>query len=228
MASKRYVTVAIDGPAGAGKSTVAKEVAQQLGYSLVDTGALYRAIALLARRQHIAWDDDAGLATIVARLDVSFALEGGENRVCIVGEDVSSAIRTSGMSRGASAVARSGVVRAGLLDVQRRLAGAGAAVLEGRDIGTVVCPRAEVKFFLDASDQVRARRRYDELVSRGESVEFDEVLVELRERDALDRERALSPLKPAADAILLDSTRLPVEQVIKTIVDTARRAENSG
>jgi cytidylate kinase len=228
MKNRHKVTVAIDGPAGAGKSTVAREVAQALGFALVDTGAIYRSVALLAKQQQVAWDDDAGLLPIVSNLQIAFSLEGGENRVRLGTQDVTSTIRTSEISRGASIVSRSGLVRSGLLELQRRLAGAGAAVLEGRDIGTVVCPEARVKFFLHASDEVRAQRRFDELQARGEQAEYPEVLQELRDRDALDRERLLSPLRPASDAIMLDSTTLPVQEVIDIIVAAAHRAANSG
>jgi cytidylate kinase len=228
MKNRHKVTVAIDGPAGAGKSTVAREVAQALGFALVDTGAIYRSVALLAKQRQVAWDDDAGLLPIVSNLQIAFSLEGGENRVRLGTQDVTSSIRTSEISRGASIVSRSGLVRSGLLELQRRLAGAGAAVLEGRDIGTVVCPEARVKFFLHATDEVRAQRRFDELQARGEQALYPEVLQELRERDALDRERLLSPLRPADDATMLDSTTLPVQEVIDIIVAAAHRAANSG
>ncbi|HET6344693.1 MAG TPA: (d)CMP kinase, partial [Myxococcota bacterium] len=153
MAGKRGITVAIDGPAGAGKSTVAKEVARSLGYSLVDTGAIYRSVALLASRQGVAWDDDAGLEPIVKSLAIAFEFQDGVNRVFLAGEDVTDSIRTNDISKGAAAVSVRPLVRAGLLELQRRLAGEGGAVLEGRDIGTVVFPEAPIKFFLDASDE---------------------------------------------------------------------------
>ena len=219
------ITVAIDGPAGAGKSTVAKEVARALGYALVDTGALYRSVALLAERQGIGWEDDAGLAPLVRDLAISFEFQEGINRVTLEGEDVTDAIRAPDISRGAALVSARPQVRAGLLDLQRRLAGEGGAVLEGRDIGTVVCPTAPVKFFLDASDEERARRRYEELMTRGDAPEFDDVLRDLRARDKQDRGRAHAPLKAAEDAQHLDSTTLPVEDVIRIIVEAVRRAE---
>lgn len=221
------ITVAIDGPAGAGKSTVAKEVARALGYALVDTGALYRSVALLAERQGIGWEDDAGLEPLVRNLGIAFQFEAGVNRVTLEGEDVTDAIRTPEISRGAALVSARPLVRAGLLDLQRRLAGEGGAVLEGRDIGTVVCPDAPVKFFLDASDEERARRRYEELLARGDAPHYDEVLRDLLARDALDRKRAHAPLRAADDAQHLDSTALPVEEVIRVIVEAARRAESS-
>lgn len=227
MVAKRGITVTIDGPAGAGKSTVAKEVARSLGYALVDTGAIYRSVALLALRQGVAWDDDKGLEPIVHNLDIAFEFKEGVNRVWLHGEDVTDLIRTPEISRGAASVSVRPLVRAGLLALQRRLGGEGGAVLEGRDIGTVVCPDAPVKFFLDASDEERARRRFEELVGRGDTPQFEDVLRDLRERDALDRQRTHSPLKAAPDALHLDSTQLSVDEVIRTIVQAALRVAGS-
>lgn len=224
MSASRDITIAIDGPAGAGKSTVAKRVAEALGYTLVDTGAIYRAVALLARQQGVAWDDDAGLVPIVEGLDIHFRFAGGTNHVTVAGQDVTDAIRTPEMSMGASAVSARPVVRAGLLELQRRLAGQGGAVLEGRDIGTVVCPEAPVKVYLDAAAEERARRRFEELTDRGESADYETVLQEVLARDAQDQGRAASPLKPAADATILDSTKLDVDDVVQCIVALARRA----
>lgn len=218
----RDIVVAIDGPAGAGKSTVAKAVAEQLGYRLVDTGAIYRAVALMARRQGVAWDDDEGLADIVAGLQIEFRLVGGINRVLVGDDDVSEAIRSPEMSRGASLVSARPRVRAGLLELQRRLAGKGGAVLEGRDIGTVVFPQAQVKIFLDASVAERARRRQRELAQAGHDTPYEMVFAEIAERDARDTQRAVAPLAAAADAIVLDSTQLAVADVVQRIVATAR------
>jgi cytidylate kinase len=223
MSERKGVTVAIDGPAGAGKSTVAKAVARELGYRLVDTGAIYRTVALVARRKGVAWDDDAGLSALVAGLDIDFRLEGGTNHVRASGEDVTDAIRAPDISQGASLVSARPVVRAGLLELQRRLAGAGGAVLEGRDIGTVVCPDAEVKFFLDASLAERARRRQRELVTGGRPAELDAVLADITARDERDRSRDVAPLKPADDAVVLDSTVMPVDEVVHVIAEAARR-----
>jgi cytidylate kinase len=223
MVADGGITVAIDGPAGAGKSTVAKEVAQALQFVLVDTGAIYRSVALLAQRQGISWDDEAGLEPIVQNLAIAFSFEGGINRVFLDGEDVTDIIRTGAISRGAAAVSSHPGVRAGLLDMQRHLAGQGGAVLEGRDIGTVVCPEAQVKFFLDATPEERARRRYEELLSRGESASLAAVLEEMQARDALDMARVHAPLRAAVDAVHLDSTRLSAEEVVDTIVQAVRR-----
>jgi cytidylate kinase len=218
MPEKSGITVAIDGPAGAGKSTVAKRIAMALGYALVDTGAIYRAVALLASRAGIALDDDARLAQLVAGLDIDFRFEDGANHVFVSGEDVSLAIRAPEISMAASAVSARPAVRAGLLDLQRRLAGAGGAVLEGRDIGTVVFPDAPVKIFLDATAQERARRRHDELVARGEPALYDDVLDEVRRRDAQDAGRDVAPLKAADDAIIVDSTRMSIDDVVARVV----------
>ena len=218
----RSITVAIDGPAGAGKSTVAKRVAQALGYALVDTGAIYRAVALVSERAGVRWDDDDGLGRIAQRLTITFKFAGGDNRVFLEGEDVTEAIRAPHISMGASTVSARPAVRQGLLALQRRLAGAGGAVLEGRDIGTVVCPEAAVKIFLDASAEERARRRFRELVDKGQKPVFEEVLAEQARRDLQDQSRAIAPLRPAEDALVLDSTKLPIGEVVEQILGAVR------
>jgi len=207
--------IAIDGPAGAGKSTVARKLARRLGYSMVDTGAIYRAVALAAQRAGIAWDDDAGLGRLLASPGLPIAF-GDDDAVSLGGEDVTAAIRTPEMSRGASVVSARPVVRQRLLDLQRSLGRAAprGAVLEGRDIGTVVFPDAPVKFFLTAADEARARRRHAELAGKGHEVELSDVLEDQRRRDKDDTERAIAPLKPAADAIVVDTTGLDLDQVV--------------
>jgi CMP/dCMP kinase len=217
--------VAIDGPAGAGKSTVARELARRLGFSIVDTGAIYRAVALAARRAGIGWEDDEGLSRLLdAGLGISFAPGAEGQRVLLHGEDVTEAIRTPEISRGASVVSARPVVRRKLLGLQRRLgreAGQGA-VLEGRDIGTVVFPDADVKFFLTASDEARAARRYAELVDRGLAVPLQEVLADQRRRDKDDSERVIAPLKPAPDAIVVDTTGMDLGEVMERCERIAR------
>jgi cytidylate kinase len=208
--------IAIDGPAGAGKSTVARKLARRLGYAMVDTGAIYRAVALAAQRAGIAWDDDAGLARLLDPPGLPIAF-GENDAVFLGGEDISAAIRTPEMSRGASVVSARPVVRERLLDLQRTLGRAAqrGAVLEGRDIGTVVFPDATVKFFLTAADEARARRRHAELAGKGHEVELSNVLEDQRRRDRNDTERAIAPLKPAADAIVVDTTGLDLDQVVE-------------
>lgn len=216
----RPIIVAVDGPAGAGKSTAARRVAETLGFTLVDTGAIYRTVALAAHRRGVAFDDEDGLAEVVRTLDVSFRFEGGVNHVFLAGEDVTDAIRTPEMSMGASTVSARPAVRAGLLDLQRRLAlgtDAAGAVLEGRDIGTVVFPDADVKVFLTARPEIRARRRYDELVAKGVDADFEAVLADQIARDRQDATREVAPLKPADDAHVLDSSDLDLDAVVRRI-----------
>jgi cytidylate kinase len=215
----RPLIVAIDGPAGAGKSTVSKLLARRLGLSFVDSGALYRTVALSARRQGIATDDDAALGALVGRIRISFKALGEENRVYLDGEDVSAEIRTPEISLLASVVSARPVVREGLLGLQRRLAleAPVGAVLEGRDIGTVVFPDADVKFFLEASPDVRARRRYEELFQKGTESTLDAVLADQTKRDRNDSSRAVAPLKPAEDAIRVDSSGFPLSEVVQRL-----------
>ena len=206
--------VAIDGPAGAGKSTVARQLARRLGFTIIDTGAIYRSVALAAQREGIAWEDDTGLSRL---LDAGLGLTFQGERVLLRGEDVTEAIRTPEISRGASVVSARPVVRQKLLQLQRDLGRAAprGAVLEGRDIGTVVFPDADVKFFLTASDEARAQRRHAELSEKGLSVPLPEVLSDQRRRDKDDTERAIAPLRAAADAVVVDTTGFDLEQVVE-------------
>jgi cytidylate kinase len=226
----RRPVVAIDGPAGAGKSTVTLRVANELGYLLVDTGALYRAVALAAQRAGVSWDAEDALGELARQLVKERAVELGNQRssgfaVKLRGEDVSSAIRKPDVSQGASKVSAVPGVRAALLDMQRQAGANGGAVLEGRDIGTVVFPEAEAKFFLTASVEVRAKRRYDELVARGAKPDLAEVQREVAERDLRDSTRPIAPLKQAADARVIDSSSLSIEQVVARIVSHVREVE---
>src|SRR2546430_6805561 len=206
--------VAIDGPAGAGKSTVARQLARRLGFTIIDTGAIYRSVALAAQRAGISWEDDTGLARL---LDTGLGLTFQGERVLLRGEDVTEAIRTPEISRGASVVSARPVVRQKLLQLQRDMGRSAprGAVLEGRDIGTVVFPDAEVKFFLTASDATRAQRRHAELAERGLAMPLDEVLAEQRRRDKDDMERSIAPLRAAPDAILVDTTGLDLGEVVE-------------
>lgn len=217
------IVVTIDGPAGAGKSTVARGLAAELGYRLLDTGALYRTVALSAARKGVSWDDADALGELAAGLDIRFELDGSLNRVFLEGDDVSEAIRTPDVSRGASIVSAHPPVRAGLLDLQRRLGADGGVVVEGRDTGTVVFPAAGAKFFLTASAQTRARRRCDELVAKGVQVDYDATLAEIVERDERDSNRAVAPLTRAEDAVLVDSSHIGPNEVIAQMAAEVRR-----
>ena len=222
MTAGRPFIVAIDGPAGAGKSSAARRVASRLGFAMVDTGAIYRTVALAATRRGIALDDDVALAALLPELEIHFSPSpGGGQRVLLGEDDVSVEIRTPPISLGASKVSARPVVRAGLLDLQRRLACAPenrGAVLEGRDIGTVVFPDADAKFFLTASAEERAGRRHAELSAKGDSSSYDEVLADQRRRDKDDSERAIAPLRPAEDARIVDTSGVPLEAVVETLV----------
>ncbi len=222
---RRRLVVAIDGPAGAGKSTIAKRLASSLGYRLLDTGAIYRSVALASKRAGIAWDDERAVARIAADLDISFSMVDGVNRVTLAGEDVSEAIRTPEISSGASQVSALPAVRAALLGLQRRLGAAGGVIAEGRDIGTVVFPRSRAKFFLTASPKTRAKRRYEEMRAKGQDADLAETLREMKERDARDSERDVAPLVQAADAVAVDSSRLGIDEVVETILSEVRRRE---
>lgn len=215
----KHLIVAIDGPAGAGKSTIARLVAERTGATLLDTGAIYRALALAARRSGIGWDREAALAELADSLALAFRLEGGLNRVFLGEEDVTSAIRTPEIARGASAVSALPAVRAALLEMQRAFARRGAVVAEGRDIGTVVFPEAGTKVFLIADEEARAARRLADLRAAGdEQTSLEEVLAAQRARDAADSGRAVAPLKPAADACHVDSTGLGIDEVVEAVL----------
>lgn len=224
---RRPIVVAIDGPAGAGKSTVSKRLTSLLGYRLLDTGALYRSVALTATRRGVSYADAGALAAIAAGLDVNFQLDGMTNRVFLAGEDVSAAIRTPEMSEGSSIVSAVPEVRAALLQLQRELAGKGGVVAEGRDVGTVVLPDAGAKFFLTASDEVRARRRVEELRAAGIAAMFDETLAEMRRRDERDSSRAAAPLVCAPDAIVVDSSVLAIDDVVEQMELIVRERESA-
>jgi cytidylate kinase len=228
----RPFIVAIDGPAGAGKSSTSRLLASRLGFALVDTGAIYRTVALAARRRGIALDDDPRLGELLPGLAIRFAPSpGGGQRVLLAEEDVSAEIRTPPMSLGASAVSARPVVRSGLLELQRRLALAPenlGAVLEGRDIGTVVFPDADIKFFLTAPPEVRARRRHAELQEKGDPSTFEQVLADQLKRDRDDSSRAVAPLRPADDAHVLDTSGRTLEDVVAALAGEVRTRAGGG
>ncbi len=215
----RRLIVAIDGPAGAGKSTAARLLAERLDYALLDTGAIYRTMALRARERGIAWDDGPGVAALADGLEIAFRLDGAVNRVLANGTDLTASIRTPEISDGASRVSALAQVRAALLGLQRRIGGAGGVVVEGRDIGTVVFPDAEAKFFLTASTDERARRRAAELRAAGKPVDEAETRAELVARDERDSTRATAPLRRADDAIEIDSSALGPDEVVARMAE---------
>jgi cytidylate kinase len=225
--ARRSLVVAIDGPAGAGKSTVSMRLTQELGYRLLDTGALYRSVALLAQRQSVEWSDEPALARIAAGLDVDFKLVGDKNHLEVAGEDLTEAIRAPEISTGASVVSALPAVRSALLELQRSLGRSGGVVVEGRDVGTVVFPDAEAKFFLTASDQVRAKRRYEELRAKGVDVDLESTLAEMRERDERDSGRDVAPLTQADDAVLVDSSEQSLDEVVAQMLSLVRERESA-
>lgn len=222
------ICIAVDGPASSGKGTVARMVAAELGYAYVDTGAMYRGIGLACLRAGVSVDDAEGCGRIARAHRVSFEPGEERQRVFLDAEDVTRAIRTPEAGTAASAVARHGPVRSALLQQQRDLGVGGGVVMDGRDIGTVVLPEAELKVFLTASAMERARRRHAELVERGSDRSLEEVAAEIEARDAQDSGRAVAPLAQAEDARRLDTTRLDPEEAARRIVAWARQLCDEG
>jgi cytidylate kinase len=219
--------VAIDGPAGAGKSTVAKRLADALGFVLVDTGAMYRSVALAAQRAGVAWSDGDRVSelarSLVAREALRFERDPDRGvRVLLDGSDATDAIRAPDIGMGASTVSAHKGVRDALLDMQRMAGRDGGVVLEGRDIGTVVFPDADVKFYLTARPEVRARRRFDELVAKGANVSFDETLADVHRRDEQDTQRPIAPLRQAPDAMLVDSSEIGADEAVARMAARVR------
>lgn len=223
----KTVAIAIDGPAGAGKSTIARILAKTLGYLYVDTGALYRAVGYAVSVRGAAPSDAAAVEALLPSLKVTLRHVDGQQRVFVDEQDVSDKIRTPEMSLAASAVSAQPPVRAFLFQLQQDIAAQNNVIMDGRDIGTVVLPHADVKIFLTASAQARARRRYDELIEKGESVTFEEVLADMEKRDYDDSHRAIAPLKPAADAVLVDTTGDTLEQAVERLAAVVREKLNA-
>ena len=215
---RKRLTIAIDGPSGAGKSTVARSLARRLGYVYIDTGAMYRSLALRVKGRGVSPEDELALKRLALSLHIRFATEGEETRVFCEGEDITGAIRTPEMSRLASSISKQKGVREALVQMQREMGKEGGVVLEGRDIGTVVFPDADVKFYLDAESNERIKRRYDEMTEKGMKVDLEETREELLQRDYNDTHRVHSPLKKATDAVLVDSTHRSVGEVVEEMV----------
>lgn len=212
------INIAIDGPAGAGKSTLARSAAKALGYVYVDTGALYRTVALYVLRHGHSVHNPERVKAALADIRIELRFVSGVQRVYLNGQDVSEEIRTPEVSMGASAVAVLPCVREFLFEQQKRIAREKDCIMDGRDIGTVVLPDAQVKIFLTASAEERARRRYEELAGKGENVRFEDVLRDVQERDYKDSHRAVAPLRQAEDALLLDTTGLTLEESIDRLI----------
>ncbi len=215
----RIINVAIDGPAGAGKSTISKAAAAKLGYIYIDTGALYRTVGVNALRNGVdVKNADAVISTLTDDLIIELKFIDGEQRMFLGGEDVSSEIRTPEASMAASAVSAIPEVRKYLFDLQKNLAKNNNCIMDGRDIGTVVLPDADVKIFLTASPEARAKRRYLELIEKGMEARYEDVLADMIERDYNDSHRAIAPLKQADDAVLADTSELDLQQSIDLII----------
>lgn len=213
------IAIAIDGPAGAGKSTIAKLAAKELSFIYVDTGALYRAIGLSAQRNNIGSKDAEKILFMLENTKIELAFnEKGEQVVLLNGEDVSAYIRTPEISMYASDVSAIPEVRAFLLDLQRNMAKTNNVIMDGRDIGTVVLPDAKIKIFLTASAEVRAKRRYDELIEKGMDVKYDDILQDVITRDYNDSHREIAPLKPADDSVIVDTSDLNLEQSVEKLI----------
>ena len=220
---KKRLIITIDGPSGAGKSTLCKKLAERLGYVALDTGAMYRAVAVAARRRGLDGEDCALLERLCGEIRIEFRRQRGGERVLLDGEDVSEAIRAPEMSLLSSRVSRCSGVRRALVRRQQEMGATGGVVLEGRDTGTVVFPQAEVKFFLDAGVAERGRRRYKELRAKGIEVDLERTIAEMEARDRADQGREDSPLTAAADAVRIDSTALSIEEVVERMLELIRR-----
>ena len=222
---KNKLIIAIDGPSGAGKSTLSKALAKKLNYLNIDTGAMYRSVALLAQQERLNPHDDAGLRKLCSNLSIEFIREDGSERVMANGIDVSTAIRTPEVSLLTAQVSACPAVREAMVQLQRKMGEGGGVILEGRDIGTVVFPRADVKFFLSATATERGRRRYEELQARGITVDLEQTIAEVEARDAADTARTHAPLMQADDALIVDSTKLSIADVLEKMLAIVKDKE---
>jgi cytidylate kinase len=218
---KKHVSIAIDGPSGAGKSTIARQAAKRFGYIYADTGAIYRAVGLSVLRNKLSTRDENAVSALLPSLQIDIQYSSGERLVMLNGENVNDYIRTPEVSMAASDCSALPAVRNFLLDLQRKLADEHSVVMDGRDIGTVVLPNADLKIFLTADASERARRRYIELTGRGETVTYEDVLTDINIRDKQDSSRAVAPLKPADDSVIVDTTKLTLAESIETVVKLA-------
>lgn len=216
------INVAIDGPAGAGKSTVAKTAAKELGFIYIDTGALYRAVGVAVMRKGLKTDCANDVISVLPEISLELRFVDGEQRVYLNGDDVSRDIRLPEASMAASNVSAIPEVRAFLLEMQKKFARENNCLMDGRDIGTVILPDADVKIFLTASAEVRADRRYKELIEKGTPKDYNELLEEIKQRDYNDSHRAVAPLKPADDAVILDSSDMTLEEVVNKVVSLVK------
>ena len=216
------ISIAIDGPSGAGKSTIAKAISKKLGFIYVDTGALYRSIGLFVLNQGKDTANREEVASLLSQIDVKIRYIDGTQRVYLNDEDVSDAIRKPPVSMAASNVSAHPEVRAFLLDLQRKFARESDVIMDGRDIGTVVLPNADIKIFLTATAEERANRRYKELIEKGEDVNYDNILAEIKQRDYNDSHREIAPLKQADDAVLADTTDCNIEEASEKLLDIIR------
>jgi len=215
--------IAIDGPVGAGKSTIAKECAKRLGIVYMDTGALYRAIGVWCSENSIDAYDEVAVSAALPKIKIEMQLFDGVQSILINGDDITGRIRTPDASMLASKVSSYGAVRAFLLDLQRNFAAMNSVIMDGRDIGTVILPNADMKIFLSADSRERAQRRYDELIAKGQSVNFDDVLADLEKRDKDDSSRAHAPLKQAEDAIAVNTTGNTFEESVEIIMEIIKK-----
>lgn len=217
------INIAIDGPGGAGKSSVAKAVASRLGIIYVDTGALYRTVGYYVRQKNVDPHDAEGVSALLPEINLEIKFENGTQWVYLNGENPGEAIRTPEMSMYASAVSAIPAVRAFLLDTQRNIAAKNSVVMDGRDIGTVILPNADVKIFMFASPEARAKRRFIELQAKGQDVKYEDVLAEMNERDSNDRNRASAPAVPADDAVMFDNSDVDLEGSIAYVIDLVHK-----